>query len=220
MSRRAAAILLAVLAAAVAALILANRGDLTRFARRAPRPFLRVTPAPAPLVTAAPGVTAVPQIETVKVTLYFPDQHGMLLHTEERDLPRPAGGAAFLTALFAELQKGPTREGLIAVIPPKMQLRNAFLLPEGEAVLDLAVDSSLTFGSDEELTIVGALVDTTLHNVADTSRVRILVNGEPAETLGGHVDLTRPLLFLKNIVAVPDVDPAITPPAPESAVTP
>ena len=79
-----------------------------------------------------------------------------------------------------------------------MQLRNAFLLPEGEAVLDLALDSGLTFGSDEELTIVGSLVDTTLHNVAETSRVRILINGEPAETLGGHVDLTRPLLFLKH----------------------
>jgi hypothetical protein len=84
-----------------------------------------------------------------------------------------------------------------------MQLRNAFLLHEGEAVLDLAVDSGLTFGSDEELAIVAALVDTTLQNVAETSRVRILVNGEPAETLGGHVDLTRPLLFLRNAIEPP-----------------
>jgi len=61
-------------------------------------------------------------------------------------------------------------------------------------------------------TLIGALVNTTLHNVAETSRVRILVNGEPAETLGGHVDLTRPLLFLKDIVATPDVEPEITPP--------
>ncbi len=98
-----------------------------------------------------------------------------------------------------------------------MQLRNAFLLPEGEAVLDLALDAGLTFGSDEELTIVGSLVDTTLHNVAETSRVRILVNGEPAETLGGHVDLTRPLLFLNSLVATPDVEPAITPPAADDA---
>jgi hypothetical protein len=213
MSRRAAAILLAVLAAAVAALILANRGDLSRFSKRVPRPFLRVTPAAPPLVTAAAGATPVPAAETVRVTLYFPDQHGMLLHTEERDIPKPTAGAAFLQALFAELQRGPTREGLLPVIPPKMQLRNAFLLPEGEAVLDLALDSALTFGSDEELTIVGALVDTTLHNVAETSRVRILVNGEPAETLGGHVDLTRPLLFLRFLVATPEVEPAITPPA-------
>ena len=57
MSRRAAAILLAVLAAAVAALLFVNRGSFPRFARRGPRPFLRVTPAaPAP-VTAAPGAT-------------------------------------------------------------------------------------------------------------------------------------------------------------------
>jgi len=51
------------------------------------------------------------------------------------------------------------------------------------------------------VTIVAALVDTVLQNVADTTRVRLLVNGEPAETLGGHVDLTRPLLYLRNEVA-------------------
>jgi hypothetical protein len=38
--------------------------------------------------------------------------------------------------------------------------------------------------------------------------VRILVNGEPAETLGGHVDLTRPLLYLRNAI-----EPAAAPPA-------
>lgn len=220
MSRRAAAILLAVLAAAVAALILANRGDLARLSKRVPRPFLRITPAPPPIVTP-PGATPVPVPETVRVTLYFPDQNGLLLHPEERDVPKPTGGAAYLQTLFAELQRGPTGEGLIAVIPPKMQLRNAFLMPEGEAVLDVALDSGLTFGSDEELTIVGSLVNTTLHNVAETSHVRILVNGEPAETLGGHVDLTRPLLFLKDLVATPDVEPEITPPgAADATATP
>ena len=70
-------------------------------------------------------------------------------------------------------------------------------------MLDLAVDSGLAFGSDEELAIVASLVDTTLQNVADTTRVRILVNGEPAETLGGHVDLTRPLLFLRSVIEPP-----------------
>ena len=68
-------------------------------------------------------------------------------------------------------------------------------------MLDLAVDAGLTVGSDEELSIVAALVDTTLQNVADTSRVRILVNGEPAETLSGHVDLTAPLTYLRNEIA-------------------
>jgi hypothetical protein len=213
MSRRAAAILLGVLVVAVAALLLLGRGNLSSLRRRPPRPFLRVSPASAPAVSPAPGATPAPVIETVRVTLFFPDANGLLLHPEERDIPKPSTGALFLQALFAELQKGPTREGLIAVIPPKMHLRNAFLLREGEAVLDLAVDADLTFGSDEELSIVAALVDTTLQNVAETSRVRILVNGEPAETLGGHVDLTRPLLFLRNAIEPPGTPPE-APPAP------
>ncbi|HTD52486.1 MAG TPA: GerMN domain-containing protein, partial [Thermoanaerobaculia bacterium] len=107
----------------------------------------------------------------------------------------------YFKALFEELHRGPQREGLASALPEKIALRNAFLLADGTVVLDLAVDSGLAFGSDEELTIVAALVDTTLQNVADTARVRILVNGEPAETLGGHVDLTRPLLYLRDEVA-------------------
>jgi len=231
MSRRAAAILLVVLAAAVGALLLVNRGVFPRFARRGPRPFLRVSPAPAPPLTAPPGATPAPPIETIRITLFFPDQNGLLLHPEERDVPKPAAGAAFVRLLFEELQKGPKREGLMGALPEKMQLRNAFLLPEGQAVLDLAVDSGLAFGSDEELTIVASLVDTVLQNVAETSRVRILVNGEPAETLGGHVDLTRPLLYIRSVVEPPGSEtptpletPAATPsptsPPPTATATP
>jgi hypothetical protein len=214
MSRRAAAILLVGLAAAVAALLFVNRSGLPRFARRGPRPFLRVTPAAAVPVTAAPGATPAPAVETIRVTLFFPDQNGQFLRAEERDIPKPAGGAAFLRTLFDALQKGPQREGLIGAVPDKMHLRNAFLLPAGQVVLDLAVDSGLAFGSDEELAIVASLVDTTLQNVAETSRVRILVNGEPAETLGGHVDLTRPLLYIRSVIEPPGAEsPAQTPPS-------
>ena len=210
MSRRAAALLLAILAAAVAALLFVNRSGLPRFGRRGPRPFLRVSPVPP-----------APAVETIRVTLFFPDQNGQLLHPEERDIPKPAGGAAFLGALFEELRKGPQHEGLMGAIPDKMHLRNAFLLPERQAVLDLAVDSGLAFGSDEELAIVASLVDTTLQNVAETSRVRILVNGEPAETLGGHVDLTRPLLFIRSIVEPPGAPtPDATTPLPATPTAP
>jgi len=208
MTRRAAAILLLVLAAAVGALVLANRpASAVRSGK--PRVFLRVTPAA--LATPAPGAVQTPA-ETVRLTLFFPGQEDEKLRPEERDIAKPVGSGASLRAIFAELQKGPRQPGLLAAIPPKIQLRNAFLQPGGEAVLDLAVDASLAFGSDEELAIVAALVDTTLQNVADTSRVRILVNGEPAETLSGHVDLTAPLTYLRNELAAPPA--ATTQPAP------
>jgi germination protein M len=204
MTRRAAAILLGVLAVAVAALLWLSRPDHSLSGRRRFRLFLRVTPVPVPAVSAAtpnPGIPAATAAQTVRVTLFFPAAEDGKLRAEERDIAKPSGGNAFLKSLFSELKRGPQRTGLIASLPEKIQLRNAFLLSNGLAVLDLAVDSGLSFGSDEELTIVAALVDTTLQNVADTNRVRILVNGEPAETLGGHVDLTRPLLYLRNEVA-------------------
>lgn len=192
MNRRAAVFLLAALALSVGGLLVwqAFRSAGSRAYR--PRPFLRVSPALPPTTPAAP---------TVRVTLFFPTAADAKLRPEERDIARPLGPSAYLKALFAELQKGPKQAGLTGALPDKIHLRNAFLLPEGQAVLDLAMDAGLAFGSDEEMTIVASLVDTVLQNVAETTRVRILVNGEPAETLGGHVDLTRPLLFIRSELA-------------------
>lgn len=202
MSRRAAALLLLVLAFVAAGLVLVvvRRPTTSSTAARPRLPFLRVSPAPGGAITPLPGGKAA-GTETVRVTLFFADGAEGRLHREERDIARPAGPGAYLRALFGELARGPATSGLVAVLPSRIQLRNGFLMPDGLVVLDLAVDSGLSFGSAEELSIVASLVDTVLQNVANTQRVRILVNGEPAESLGGHVDLTRPLAFIESEVA-------------------
>ena len=200
MSRRAAAILLIVLGAAVGGLLYLTRSGAPASRSRRTLPFLRVTPAVSGAAAPAPAGSAV-AVETVRVTLFFADGTQGKLHPEERDVPRPTGPGGYLRSLFDELARGPSRPGLVKVIPPRMQLRNGFLLPNGEIVLDLAVDAGLSFGSAEELSIVASLVDTALQNVANTKTVRILVNGEPVESLGGHVDLTRPLTFVRSELA-------------------
>ena len=204
MNRRAAVLLLSALALCVGGLLVWQAFRTSTLSPHRPRPFLRVSPgSPAAQTTAAPPSGGLPGAsgQTVRVTLFFPTAAEAKLRPEERDIARPSGPTAYLKALFAELQKGPKQAGLSGALPDKLHLRNAFLLPGGQAVLDLAMDSELAFGSDEEMTIVASLVDTVLQNVADTTRVRILVNGEPAETLGGHVDLTRPLLFIRSELA-------------------
>jgi germination protein M len=201
MTRRAAAVLLLALLAAVGALVFLTRPRAAGAGSRRARAFLRVTPAPPAAAPAPGGTPAATPVATVRITVFFPGGDDGKLRPEERDIARPASPEDYLKALFAEVQRGPTRPGLTAALPAKLQLRNAFLLPDGIVVLDLAVDAGLSFGSSEELTIVAALVDTVLQNVASTTRVRILVNGEPAETLGGHVDLTHALPYLRNEVA-------------------
>ena len=200
MSRRAAALLLLALTVLAVGLVLLVRRPTPSAVARRRLPFLRVSPAPGGAITPLPGgVTA--RGETVRVTLFFADAVEGRLRREERDIARPGGPGAYLRTLFEQLASGPSTAGLVAVLPPRIQLRNGFLMPDGLVVLDLAVDSSLSFGSAEELSIVASLVDTVLQNVANTQRVRILVNGEPAESLGGHVDLTQPLAFIESEVA-------------------
>jgi hypothetical protein len=199
MSRRAAALLLLALAVAAGGLLFLARRPASEPAARRRLPFLRESPA-AGTAAPLPGRGA-PGVESIRVTLFFADSTQGRLHPEERDIPRPASPGAFLRSLFDELARGPASPGLVGVVPPRIQLRNGFLMPGGLVVLDLAVDSGLSFGSAEELSIVASLVDTVLQNVANTQHVRILVNGEPAESLGGHVDLTRPLSFIKSEVA-------------------
>jgi Sporulation and spore germination len=200
MSKRRAALLFAALVvAAVAVVVFSRRGPLRR--RRAPHPIVRKANAPLP-VTAPPSTAPASPVNMVRVTLFFPDRQTGLLRPEGRDLPRPADAIAFVRALFDNLARGPADATLAPVLPPGVALRGAYLLPGGLVVLDLAADEkSRQMGSDEELQVVAAIVDTTLQNVAETEHVQILLNGEPAETFAGHVDLTRPLAALRDQVA-------------------
>ena len=45
-----------------------------------------------------------------------------------------------------------------------------------------------------------SLVQTVVSNFADAKRVRLLINGVPAETLAGHIALTRSLTPLPAVV--------------------
>jgi Sporulation and spore germination len=201
MSKRQAVLLFAALAvAALAAVVLYRRGPLRP--RRIPHPIVRPK-ANAPLpVAAAPSTAAAAPVDRVRVTLFFPDRQTGLLHPEGRDLPRPPDAVAFVRELFENLASGPSEATLTPVLPVGVTLRAAYFLPKGLVVLDVAADEKTRqMGSDEELQLVAAIVDTTLQNVAETEHVQILVNGESAETFAGHVDLTRPLGALRDQVA-------------------
>ena len=55
-------------------------------------------------------------------------------------------------------------------------------------------------GSHEELMAVYSIVSTVTANFPEAKRVRILVNGEPAETLAGHVSLRGALVPMPSLV--------------------
>jgi spore germination protein GerM len=130
------------------------------------------------------------------VTLYFPSAADDRLEAETReivDTKRPADrGAQILTALL----EGPQSNAALPAVPPGTTLRRLWVREDGNAYADFSEElaSGLTGGSADELLTVYAIVDSLTSNVPSIRRVGILVAGRERETLGGHVDVRRPLL--------------------------
>ena len=137
------------------------------------------------------------------VTLYYQGVD-MLLGTEQRNVALPENPAAAMPVVVRELFKPPASLAHARSFPADTVVRAAYLLPDGTAFVDLG-GATLTqgwgTGSHEELIAVYAVVETVTANFPEAKRVRILVNGELAETLAGHVNIARSLAPMPSLVA-------------------
>jgi hypothetical protein len=128
--------------------------------------------------------------------LYF-EGPSLLLMTEQRNVQAPQNPAGAMAVVVRELFKGPANPGFARAFPADTVVRGAFLLPDGTGFVDLGgatLTQGWATGSHEELMAVYSLVQTISANFPEAKRVRILVNGTPAETLAGHVALDRSLV--------------------------
>lgn len=143
----------------------------------------------------AQNLAAGNQVAPRVVRLYFESQD-MLLAGESRNVQMPQNAVAALSALTRELLKGPANPGVPRLLPADTVLRGAFLLPDGTAFIDLGgatLTQGWATGSHQELMAVYSIVQTVTANFPEAKRVRILLNGVPAETFGGHIAIDRAL---------------------------
>ena len=125
--------------------------------------------------------------------LYF-ESDSMLLVAEPRNVQLPGNPAAAMSLVVRELLKGPVNPALSRQFPADTTVRGAYLLPDGSAFIDLGGNTlaqGWSAGSHEELMAASSLVQTIASNFPEAKRVRILVNGMTAETLGGHLAIDR-----------------------------
>lgn len=152
-----------------------------------------------PPVTAAQAAN---QIAARPVVLYFEGPSGRLV-PETRELPLPRSDAASLRPVIEALIGGSANSAVPDLFPEQTFVRGAFLLPEGTAVVDLGgetLQEGWNAGSREEMLAAYGIVQTLVANFGQVRRVHILIGGELVPTLGGHLDLTRPLRPLAYLV--------------------
>jgi spore germination protein GerM len=130
------------------------------------------------------------------VLLFFPGQEGERLVPEERTIFLTGTLSSQVKQAVSELLLGPAAEEGEAepAFPARTRLLAVFLLADGTAVVDLGNEATgIPHGSAAELAAVYAIVNTVAYNFPGIERVQILVEGQEAATLAGHVDLSRPL---------------------------
>jgi spore germination protein GerM len=140
--------------------------------------------------------------EPVQFTLYFPADGGAL-GSERRELQVTESPRDRARKVVQALLAGPKANGFYRPFPEGVKL-GSVLLADGVLYLDLLWDGHNdppSSGSTEEMQRVFSLVDSICLNIPEAQRVVLLWNGFQRDSLGGHVDLSRPLRPNQTLVA-------------------
>ena len=156
----------------------------------------RPAPGPAvdPVVTTAPPAVA-PVVPKIKATLYFASEDGLHLVPSEHEVPLAEGAVAQARSILEAQLSAEAQAPLVSTIPKGAALRGIYVSDRNEVFVDLdpAIRTAHPGGTMRELMTVYTIVNAVLTNLPNLQEVQILIGGQEADTLAGHVDLRRPL---------------------------
>ncbi|WDP92422.1 MAG: GerMN domain-containing protein [Desulfobacter sp.] len=132
--------------------------------------------------------------------LYFTGPGGSHLTAENRHFPAATDAHQMGRNLLEALAAGPSQPGLQSVLPQGTRLGALFITGRGEAYVDLAMETAGRTDALSEYLAVYAVVNTLSVNIPEIKRVKILVNGSEAASLGGHISLSP--FFKTNMLIV------------------
>ncbi len=141
---------------------------------------------------SGPGETG--EVETTReVTLYFGSHDGGSLVAEHRQIVSSRNILENLRRVLEELVSGPEGEAM-ASLPASARLRGVFI-HDRTAFIDFSQEIVKDFagGTTAEYVLISSLVQTVCANFPEVDAVRILVEGEEVNTVGGHLLVSRPL---------------------------
>jgi len=95
----------------------------------------------------------------------------------------------------------------LRTLPPDAALLAFYILPDGTGIADFseALATSTPSGIQSEQLAVDSIARTLEANVPQVKRLKILIHGQEAETLAGHLDLTQ--FFIVNTKAAASASP-------------
>lgn len=165
----------------------------------------RADPDGAADAGAEPAKAAEPTsdpLRPVRVQIYFPADDATELVGEDRDIFDTAAPGDRAKQILSDLIEGPRGGEAVSALPRGVRVRQVYVLDDGTAYADFSRELTdlAPGGTAAELMTVYAIVNSLALNVGEIRRVGILVDGHEIETLGGHLDLRRPLPARSDLI--------------------
>ena len=148
------------------------------------------SPPPTPIVISEPA-----QTQLQKCTLFFFDTNSLRLAGEERELNLSQDVNERLKQTITELLKDST-SGLYQTIPRGTLLYEIYVDEQSTAYIDFShhlKDEHIGGTTSEALTIAAILRTVKINFPDDIRKVQILIEGLETDTIGGHVNISKPL---------------------------
>ncbi|OGF48819.1 MAG: hypothetical protein A2231_12190 [Candidatus Firestonebacteria bacterium RIFOXYA2_FULL_40_8] len=129
-----------------------------------------------------------------KIKLFYINENGKL-QAEKREIQGATSVLDDVKICVIELAKGPKEKGLFGTLPKDTELREVYLDDNRCLYLDFtkSIINNPKGGTTAETQLIYSLVNTILENFGQIASVRFLVEGQEVKTIGGHLDVNRPL---------------------------
>ena len=133
---------------------------------------------------------------TVKV--YYPDEQGLKLVPVQKTVK--IGSDDKYTATLKALLDGTKEKGLATIVPKQAKIKSVKVQGDTAFVdFDDNLIKKFIGGSTGEEMLVGSIVNT-LTEFEEIKKVQLLVEGKKIESLSGHLDLTKPVERMDNLI--------------------
>lgn len=134
--------------------------------------------------------------------IYFADEDKLHLKSIKKQFPSNLDSHQLGIQIVKTLIEGPTETFLEPTWPEETRINSLFIADDGKAYVVLDVASVISENSDTmaELLAIYSMVNSLTVNIPEIKIVKILIQGNDAVTLGGHVDLEY--FYKTNILIV------------------
>ncbi|MCK5543554.1 MAG: GerMN domain-containing protein [Desulfobacterales bacterium] len=123
--------------------------------------------------------------------LYFIDKDGRFLKSVEQKFAAGLNPHDLAIAIIQALIKGPSFKEYERTLPEGTKVNSLFIEDDGTAFIDFDqnIRTLMDYSAQSEMLTIYSIVNSLVLNIEKINRVKILIQGETAQTLSGHIDL-------------------------------